>query len=993
MVRLFGKRWWLALQVIAVLWATRGGAQGAAPADSALSSVPADCEKMAQLIKQGVLVAVPEQAERCVLERERTDGPKSTAVADVLQELAWVLVDLGDLRRAEQVCLRELTIREAAQGHDHPDVAEALIVHVEVLQQRGTYDAIPAMLGRAYRIQVQALGDRHPRLARTLLNMSHEALRHLDIDAAERHLLRAQDILVSASEVRSDDYRQILIALGELHRHFGSLDRSLPMFEQAERLLREQHGTEHPFYATLLIMMSDVQNRQGNPELALAGLKKGLHVAERTLGSKSRITAGALLSMASVYLALQDLPSAEDCAQRALALFEQLYGNSHRKTAQALNRLAEIRHARYDLASAEALHRRTLAIREALEAPDDPDIADSLHNLAQVLSKRGELDQAELYFRRALAIRERTLGPMSEPLAQTLFALGWLQGRRHAAAQALPLLEQAFSITEAQLRLMSVTLTEARLTALLETLRGQEDVIYSLACAEPEIPGLRRLALRVALLRKGRSVDWATQQSLLTNRLSSDADRSQVERLKALRSRYATLVLSGMPQQASREMPERLRAMKAEASEIESGLASRIAPLRFNLQLPGPAEIVTRVAERLPKGAALIEIVEFTRFEREPAPRATPARHYLALALTSDGEVRIVSLGDAAALDARIAVLLAALQDSSADPTEPCSKVSQLVVQPLASALGGLPTRLFLSPDGALHLIPFAVLGDHHMLIDRAKVSYVSSGRDLLRVRQSKSLSGPALFADPVIGGQDARHASPAPARMSERDLQLQLLARLPGTRIEAEQIAALLPGARLFLGLQATESALLSLVAPSALHIATHGIFLSDQDATAARAQRGFNVQRQPIENPLLRSALVLSGTAVRLNGEAAESADGLATALEVAGMYLFGTRLVVLSACNTGRGIIRSGQGVYGLRRAFVTAGAELLIVSQWKVDDEATKDLMIDFYRRLKSGQSPAEALQAAAQHVRSTRPHPYYWAGFVLIGNGFQSEPIL
>ena len=114
-------------------------------------------------------------------------------------------------------------------------------------------------------------------------------------------------------------------------------------------------------------------------------------------------------------------------------------------------------------------------------------------------------------------------------------------------------------------------------------------------------------------------------------------------------------------------------------------------------------------------------------------------------------------------------------------------------------------------------------------------------------------------------------------------------------------------------------------------------------------------------------------------------DRADGIVTALELAGMDLWGTQLVVLSACNTGRGTVLRGQGVYGLRRALITAGAETLVTSLWKVDDDATRELMLDYYRALLQGAGRAEGLRQSSVATRRRFGHPYYWAPFIAIGS--------
>ena len=136
--------------------------------------------------------------------------------------------------------------------------------------------------------------------------------------------------------------------------------------------------------------------------------------------------------------------------------------------------------------------------------------------------------------------------------------------------------------------------------------------------------------------------------------------------------------------------------------------------------------------------------------------------------------------------------------------------------------------------------------------------------------------------------------------------------------------------------------------------------------------------------ENPLLRSGLALTGANQHEGGN---GEDGILTALEAAGLDLWGTKLVVLSACETGIGDVQNGEGVYGLRRALVLAGAKSEMMSLWKVNDAATHDLMIEFYRRLESGTGRSEALRQVQLKMLKTnyRNHPYFWAAFILSGD--------
>ena len=188
--------------------------------------------------------------------------------------------------------------------------------------------------------------------------------------------------------------------------------------------------------------------------------------------------------------------------------------------------------------------------------------------------------------------------------------------------------------------------------------------------------------------------------------------------------------------------------------------------------------------------------------------------------------------------------------------------------------------------------------------------------------------------------------------------------------------IKTLFPEATLFTGRRATKAALQRAEAPRMLHIASHGFFL--REAAGAQAQPA---TANPA-NPLLRSGLALAGA--NLTNDSGN--DGILWALEASRLNLWGTKLVTLSACDTGIGEVRNGEGVYGLRRAFVLAGAETIVMSLWPVSDYLTSQMMTAYYTGLRAGLGRGDALRHAklAMLKREGRRHPYYWASFIQNG---------
>jgi CHAT domain-containing protein len=225
---------------------------------------------------------------------------------------------------------------------------------------------------------------------------------------------------------------------------------------------------------------------------------------------------------------------------------------------------------------------------------------------------------------------------------------------------------------------------------------------------------------------------------------------------------------------------------------------------------------------------------------------------------------------------------------------------------------------------------------------------------------------------------------------------------RLPGTREEVTSIKKILgeEEVELYIGKEAVEEVLRQKVAPRILHLATHGFFLSDVELNYSRDEimsRGISIpltpsgKRAPVKNPLLRSGIALAGANSALKSSGAEKSDGIVTAEKILGMRLRGTDMVVLSACETGVGEVKTGEGVFGLRRAFAQAGTKSIVMSMWSVPDKETKELMIQFYRNIQSGKiNRSRALRDAAlkemKIVKERYGHaaPLFWGGFVFMG---------
>ncbi|WP_374111898.1 CHAT domain-containing protein [Phormidium yuhuli] len=683
---------------------------------------------------------------------------------------------------------------------------------------------------------------------------------------------------------------------------------------------------------------------------------------------------------------------------------ETALGESHPHVANSLNNLAALYRNQGNYDAAEPLYLRSLEIYEIALGESHPHVATSLNNLAGLYGAQGNYDAAEPLYRRSLEIRETALGESHPSVATSLNNLATLYQAQGDTSQSLGFLQRGLDIQETNLAQNLAIGSEARKQAYIATLSGRTHQTLSLHLQDaPDHPQAARLALTTVLRRKGRILDAVTEtQQLLRDNLSPELAPLLDEYTNA-QTQLATRLYAGLGDQDPDLYRSEIETLRQQVEQLENDLSRRSAEFRVATE---PVEIEA-VQALIPNDAALVELVQYHPTNWSEGRRETS--RYAAYILHASGDPQWVDLGDANTIDnAAFAFLNATRVPNSEQRVQTTGRqLDDLLMAPIRPLLGDA-THLLLSPDGQLNLIPFAALvdEDNRYLVESYQLTHLTTGRDLLRLQNPRpSRQPPVLFANPNYDDADTSavmQLAQATRGESQRSMEIKDLqfGELPGTQREVEAIAPLLDNPIVLTEAEATENALKQVQAPSILHLATHGFFLQDVEFVPPQPLRDFTrgdvivvTDAQPgqfapppsnrptsSENPLLRSGLALAG----FNSRDSEGEDGVLTALEVVGLDLRGTRLVVMSACETGVGDVANGEGVYGLRRAFVMAGAESQLMSLWKVADEETADLMGDYYQRLLAGEGRSEALREVQLDWLSRGAHPYYWASFLFSG---------
>ncbi|WP_159396862.1 CHAT domain-containing tetratricopeptide repeat protein [Sorangium cellulosum] len=907
--------------------------------------------------------------------------------AAAINTLAVLYSAKGDYARAEPLFKEAISIREFELGQGHPEVATSLAHLARVYSAKSDYTRATPLLARALEIREEALGREHPDVAASL-----------------------------------DD-------IAELYVKKGDYARAEPLHGRALAIREKALGRDHLDVAVSLNNIAMLHHATGDDAAAERMLDRVLDIRERALDRWHPRVAESLNNLAMLRHARGDDAPAERMLDRALAIREKALGPDHPDVAESLNNLALLRHAKGDDAPAERMLDRALVIREEALGPDHPDVAASLGNLALLHHARGDYAPAERLFGRALAIREKALGPDHPDVAASLqnsAILRQAQGDTPGATRRMTL---AAAIEERNAAVfLTIGADEQKRASMAALQRSTEAAVSLHVHFAPDDEAAKRLAVILIVRRKGRVLDaMAYGLAALRRRLSAE-DRALLDALSRVSAELSALTWRG-PEEPRADKPSpararldtyraRLSRLEARRRQLETEVSRRSPEVRAQLS-PVP---LAQVQAAVPEGAALVEL-----FRYHPVnPGATSIKpqwskpRYAAYVLRRDGEITWAELGEAERIEGAVHELRSALARPASDPRPPARALDALVMQPIRRLLG--PTRrVLLSPDGALNLVPFGALVDEdgRYLVERYAFTYLPSGRDLVRLRAAApSRQGAVVLAAPDYDAPPAPPQQPSdtgdpPSTIWHQRGRLHIAttqsaeaapsSEAPGVvrfrplasaaqegRIVARQLVA----AQVLLGADATEAAFKALHGPRLLHVVTHGFFLPDQKTLHAPpsppsldfGSRSFgrpgNVLPE-IEDPLLRSGLAFAGANRRSSG----SDDGILTALEASQLDLNGTQLVVLAACETGVGDVKSGDGVYGLRRALVMAGAETQVMSLWNVRDDATLELMQAYYQRLLAGGGRGEALRQAqlAMLASPERAHPFYWASFIVSGN--------
>ncbi|HJL62287.1 MAG TPA: CHAT domain-containing tetratricopeptide repeat protein, partial [Pseudomonadales bacterium] len=709
-------------------------------------------------------------------------------------------------------------------------------------------------------------------------------------------------------------------------------------------------------------------------------------------------------NLAYLYMLMEEFDQSAQIFQEVQQQWIALFGDDHQNSLKATNNLGRAYHKQGKLTEAEIQITRALELRRSVLGPDHIDSIRSMIDLGGLYIDRDRGEEARQMLTDALKLAEDILGYQHPYTFDALNLLAQAIENANQLQAAVDLRDVGFRRRSEFLDTMLWATGENGREGYVRLHRPEFNRYMILLARLGDEKSAKRM-IEASLQRKGLLLKVTSEIQQITTMTTNPKLKGLATEFEETRRELAALTLSGPTAETKGRHTEALYEVEQRVNELQGELGR--ASIRYRASI---AKISSDgLADALPDGAAL---VDFLVFEDQGQDKL------LAAVLSKQGgevSYELIEYGDRKSVDDVVVEYRTMIQDDLADEDELLEvgmMAYEMVWEPIEEALQG-SEYAYLIPDGMLNILPFNALvdQDESYLIQTVDLHILTSGRDLLpnefRLTEGEYLvlAGPDYDSNEVVSDADMEVAKGRRSsalklgiRGAGSGLRGLSFAPLPGAeeegRIIVDQVASSNTVSENFFGASAQEMVLGALEKPpEILHIATHGFFLEADETLRKRilkAQRSAELHVPPPgDNPLLRAGLAFAGinTNAQFLGDIDTTNDGVLTALEVLDLNLSGTKLVVLSACETGLGEIHEGEGVYGLRRSFQEAGVAEVVSSLWEVSDAGTQALMTEFYDKLLSGVPAREALREVQLDLIDSPEwgYPYIWSAFMIVGS--------
>jgi CHAT domain-containing protein/tetratricopeptide (TPR) repeat protein len=690
-------------------------------------------------------------------------------------------------------------------------------------------------------------------------------------------------------------------------------------------------------------------------------------------------------NLAAIYQQTKRLKEAQRLLEEVVRSGGALGGTASGQYAISLQNLAAIHQKSGEYEKAKALYEEALDIDRKLFGEQSPNYATKLANLATVYEESGALSKARSLFESALKIRETALGAEHPDYVFNQYNLAVLYHRMKEYELARPLYKKIAVFYLQQIRELFPAMSEQEKTAFYSKIQKVITAYQDFAVDYAHVD--KNLLSELLDFRLQTKALLLNSSTTMRSRILKSGDTVLIEKFTNwLNTKEQLAFIFSLPAEERMARKSTADALQQKANTAEKELSARSEFFASATEKRSPSW--REVQAVLKPGEALVEMIRL-RLDLK-----NDSVIYVALLIKPGLQIPdmvIMPLGHA--MENR-EFLYYRNTIRFRLPNERSYKVYWKSLEP---SLAGVNT-IYFSPDGIYNKVNMLTLFDperKQYLIDRLSLKVVSNAKDLLLKASAASPSPQAVllgYPDYLQNGSEDHISISTETSSPALSVLRGGTDPLPGTKEEVLKIEKLLKSnqwrVNTYLAGEATEEIVKAQRGPALLHIATHGFFI-DSPSEEGELVYSQNISRAE-HNPLLRSGLLLAGAEKNISNQVKDKSrndtreDGVLTAYEAMNMNLQHTDLVVLSACETGAGEVRNGEGVYGLQRSFLVAGANNVIMSLWKVNDDATQELMVLFYSHWLTVKDKREAFHLTQLELKKKYTDPFFWGAFVIIG---------
>lgn len=915
--------------------------------------------------------------------RKKMLGENHPDYQQTLNARGVILSELGRLQESYEISKGLLAKQEALLGECHPSYAMALNNHASSCDDLGLYDLAEELYLKALNLREQVLGVNHPDYLNSLSNLAAYYSDNGDLNLADEYFDKLMNLARSFYGKENPQYATYLRSKASHLKDKGAFAEAERILLQVYEIQKVAYGADCYECVSTLTILGNLSDDLGRTDRSKAYYKQALAMTEVYYGTDHYEYATLLANYGNMIRSKKDFALGDSLFHRALAIDSAIYGVNHYQYTLTLSNFSQF-YSRFGYTdSALVLSEKVVAIQQKILRQDHPSLAINLNNLGALLMGKNQYQEADSIYQLALGMIERTHGKGHDLYSTVLSNLAVLEQKKGSYYKAYKYWESSMQIDLDRLRMQFPVMSELEKKQFWETTDAVFEAGNSFAVRlEEDHHEVMGVAYNNLLTTKAILLNASSKMKKAVAAANDPELDSLITEWKIFRQELVKA--EHMPGEKRKELSVNIKALKVNINTLEKQLSEKTNQLssKDNRNITWKD-----VQAKLKPGEAAVEIVRFEWYDKQ----WTDSVLYAAYVVTSLSEYpALVVLPNGQELEKKYLKTYRSCIQYRIDDLFSYNEFWK----PIKDQLSGIE-KVYFSPDGVFNQVNLNTLknpetGDY--VLNETKIVLLTSTREVVTEHQNLKKKNKTamligrptykmsklydLMSDRVEEGDGTSERG-----LNQRNLQKMFgseIADLPGTEEEVRYVTDLLSRSgweiESFIKENAEESVIKLADNPVVLHVATHGFFIPK-----SKKKNAVKV------DPMLRSGILLAGVSDYYQGESdLTSDDGILTAYEASSLDLEETKLVILSACETGLGDLSSGEGVYGLQRGFEIAGAQNILMSLWKVDDEATKALMGYFYKEWLKSKDIREAFFRAQTKLRASYDHPYYWGAFVMVG---------